>query len=49
MGGPLPRTVGEIAEELVCIPLIEAHNVVACRAGHPILKLAFPRPLALLD
>ncbi|MDE0524841.1 MAG: LysR family transcriptional regulator [Boseongicola sp.] len=44
-----PRTVGEIAEDLVFTPLIEAHNVVACRAGHPILKLAFPRPLALLD
>lgn len=44
-----PRGVGEFEEDLTFIPLDDARNVVACRDGHPILKLAFPRPLALLD
>lgn len=26
-----------------------ARNVIACRTGHPLMKLTYPRPLALLD
>lgn len=29
--------------------LVNARNVIACRRGHPLMKLTFPRPLALLD
>jgi DNA-binding transcriptional LysR family regulator len=44
-----PLGVGEALEDLTFTPLIEGRNVIVCRAQHPILRLAFPRPLALLD
>lgn len=44
-----PVSIGGLPRDLVCTPLTEAANVIACRSGHPILRLAYPRPLALLD
>lgn len=44
-----PRGVGEIEEDLHFTPLASVRNVIACREGHPLLKLSRPRPLALLD
>lgn len=44
-----PVGLGDVVGDLTFTPLIEGRNVIACRKGHPILRLAFPRPLALLD
>lgn len=44
-----PVGIGDLPRDLVFTPLTEAANVIACRSGHPILRLAYPRPLALLD
>lgn len=44
-----PVGVGDVVEDLTFTPIIDGRNVIACRSGHPILRLAFPRPLALLD
>ena len=44
-----PVGVGDVVGDLTFTPLIDGRNVIACRSGHPILRLAFPRPLALLD
>ncbi|MEM8787629.1 MAG: LysR family transcriptional regulator [Pseudomonadota bacterium] len=44
-----PRGVGEIEDDLHFTPLASVRNVIACRAGHPLLQLTRPRPLALLD
>ncbi len=44
-----PLGVGETLEDLTFTRLIEGRNVIVCREGHPILRLAYPRPLALLD
>lgn len=44
-----PVEVAEAVDDLSFTPLINARNVIACREGHPILRLAYPRPLALLD
>lgn len=45
----VPKRTNENDENLLFTPLRKGKNVVACRSGHPILQLAFPRPLALLD
>lgn len=45
----VPQRTNENDENLLFTPLRRGKNVVACRTGHPILQLAFPRPLALLD
>lgn len=44
-----PLGIGDLPEDLTFTRLIDARNVIACRAGHPILRLDYPRPLALLD
>lgn len=44
-----PRSVGDLDEGLEFTFLLEAANRIVCRVGHPILKLAYPSPLALLD
>jgi DNA-binding transcriptional LysR family regulator len=44
-----PVGLGDLPPDLVFTPLTEATNVIVCRSGHPILRLAYPRPLALLD
>ena len=44
---PLPE--GDTPGDLEFSRMFDAQNVIACRAGHPILELAYPRPLALLD
>jgi DNA-binding transcriptional LysR family regulator len=43
-----PVGIGDLPPDLVFTPLIEATNVIVCRSTHPLLKLAYPRPLALL-
>ena len=44
-----PVGLGDVVGDLTFTPLIDGKNVIACREGHPILRLAYPRPLALLD
>ena len=44
-----PREIGELDDELAFTMLLEASNRIVCRDEHPILKLAYPSPLALLD
>lgn len=44
-----PRGVGDLDESFEFTFLLEATNRIVCRAEHPILKLAYPSPLALLD
>lgn len=44
-----PLGVGGVEPELHFTRLQEMRNVIACREGHPILRLAYPRPLALMD
>lgn len=44
-----PLGVGEILEDLTFTRLIDGRNVIVCRERHPILRLDYPRPLALLD
>lgn len=44
-----PLGVGETLEDLTFTHLIDGRNVIVCREGHAILRLAYPRPLALLD
>lgn len=44
-----PVGLGDVVDDLVFTPLIDGKNVIACRGGHPILRLSYPRPLALLD
>ncbi|MEM7288906.1 MAG: LysR family transcriptional regulator [Pseudomonadota bacterium] len=45
----VPHRTNKNGGDLLFTPLRRGKNVVACRSGHPILQLAFPRPLALLD
>ena len=44
-----PLGIGEQLEDLTFTRLIDGRNVIVCRERHPILRLAYPRPLALLD
>ena len=44
-----PLGIGALDEDLEFTNLLEARNVIVCRKDHPILRLAYPRPLALLD
>ena len=44
-----PRGVGDLDGSFEFTFLLEAANQIVCRQGHPILKLAYPSPLALLD
>jgi DNA-binding transcriptional LysR family regulator len=44
-----PLGIGEMLEDLTFTRLIDGRNVIVCRERHPILRLAYPRPLALLD
>lgn len=44
-----PVGLGDVVADLTFTPLIDGKNVIACRDGHPILRLAYPRPLALLE
>lgn len=44
-----PVGLGDVVDDLTFTPLIDGKNAIVCRADHPILRLSYPRPLALLD